>query len=396
MLEEAEARRRILERAQPGSVIWVPLELAHGQVLAQEMVGAVDLPLFDNSAMDGYAVRAAEAVAGARLRVAKLAQPAGGDLGLVLEPGQAIGIFTGAVIPEGADAVVMQEDVEREGDSILIREGVVEGENIRRRGGDLRAGERLLERGDILTPIRLGLLASQGIPEVPVHAKPLVQIVTTGDELVDPGAPLLRGEIYNSNSPMLQAAVARAGGVAAAEHALDDPGEIRGTLSRALASADLVVVAGGVSVGARDYVKEVLNELGVITEFWRVRVKPGKPFLFGYHPDGTLVFGLPGNPVSAYVTFTLFVEPVIRRLLGLPVNPDGNGVGLVTARVDEPMGNAGDRPHYLRGKIVEGRVRLSGTQESHAIHGLSQANCLVRLEPGQRLAPGDEVSCRLL
>ncbi len=396
MLEEAEARRRILERAQPGSVIWVPLELAHGQVLAQEMVGAVDLPLFDNSAMDGYAVRAAEAVAGARLRVAKLAQPAGGDLGLVLEPGQAIGIFTGAVIPEGADAVVMQEDVEREGDSILIREGVVEGENIRRRGGDLRAGERLLERGDILTPTRLGLLASQGIPEVPVHAKPLVQIVTTGDELVDPGAPLLRGEIYNSNSPMLQAAVARAGGVAAAEHALDDPGEIRGTLSRALASADLVVVAGGVSVGARDYVKEVLNELGVITEFWRVRVKPGKPFLFGYHPDGTLVFGLPGNPVSAYVTFTLFVEPVIRRLLGLPVNPDGNGVGLVTARVDEPMGNAGDRPHYLRGKIVEGRVRLSGTQESHAIHGLSQANCLVRLEPGQRLAPGDEVSCRLL
>lgn len=396
MLEEAEARRRILERAQPGSVIWVPLELAHGQVLAQEMVGAVDLPLFDNSAMDGYAVRAAEAVAGARLRVAKLAQPAGGDLGLVLEPGQAIGIFTGAVIPEGADAVVMQEDVEREGDSILIREGVVEGENIRRRGGDLRAGERLLERGDILTPTRLGLLASQGIPEVPVHAKPLVQIVTTGDELVDPGAPLLRGEIYNSNSPMLQAAVARAGGVAAAEHALDDPGEIRGTLSRALASADLVVVAGGVSVGARDYVKEVLNELGVITEFWRVRVKPGKPFLFGYHPDGTLVFGLPGNPVSAYVTFTLFVEPVIRRLLGLPVNPDGNGGGLVTARVDEPMGNAGDRPHYLRGKIVEGRVRLSGTQESHAIHGLSQANCLVRLEPGQRLAPGDEVSCRLL
>lgn len=396
MLEEAEARRRILERAQPGSVIWVPLELAHGQVLAQEMVGAVDLPLFDNSAMDGYAVRAAEAVAGARLRVAKLAQPAGGDLGLVLEPGQAIGIFTGAVIPEGADAVVMQEDVERVGDSILIREGVVEGENIRRRGGDLRAGERLLERGDILTPTRLGLLASQGIPEVPVHAKPLVQIVTTGDELVDPGAPLLRGEIYNSNSPMLQAAVARAGGVAAAEHALDDPGEIRGTLSRALASADLVVVAGGVSVGARDYVKEVLNELGVITEFWRVRVKPGKPFLFGYHPDGTLVFGLPGNPVSAYVTFTLFVEPVIRRLLGLPVNPDGNGVGLVTARVDEPMGNAGDRPHYLRGKIVEGRVRLSGTQESHAIHGLSQANCLVRLEPGQRLAPGDEVSCRLL
>lgn len=394
MLEETEARRRILERTGPGSVIWVPLELAIGQVLSQDAVGAVDSPPFDNSSMDGYAVRAHEATAGSRLRVAEMTQAAGGDLGLTLERGEAIRVFTGAVIPAGADAVVMQEDVERAGDTLVVREPVSPGENIRRRGSDVCAGQLLLHRGDVLTPTRLGLLASQGIPEVPVHAKPLVQIVTTGDELVEPGAPLLPGEIYNSNSPMLQAAVVRAGAVAAAEHALDDPGELRATLDRALSIADLVVVAGGVSVGERDYVKDMLNELGVVTEFWRVRVKPGKPFLFGHHPDGTLVFGLPGNPVSAFVTFSLFVDPVIQRLLGHEVDPDSAALGARSAIAEETMDNPGDRPHYLRGIFEEGRVRLSGTQQSHAIYGLSRANCLVRLEPGQSIAPGDPVAYR--
>ncbi len=396
MLEETEARHRILERTSPGSVIWVPLELALDQVLAQELAGAVDSPPFDNSSMDGYAVRAHEATTGARLRVAEMAQAAGGDLGLALGPGEAIRIFTGAVIPAGADAVVMQEDVDREGDTIVVREPVEAGENIRRRGGDVCAGQTLLRRGDVLTPARLGLLASQGIPEVPVHAKPLVQIVTTGDELVEPGAPLLPGEIYNSNSPMLQAAVARAGAVAAAEHALDDPGELRAVLARALSTADLVVVAGGVSVGERDYVKGALDELGVVTDFWRVRVKPGKPFLFGHHPDGTLVFGLPGNPVSAFVTFSLFVEPVIRRLLGHEAETGSGGSGMLAGIAAEAMANPGDRPHYLRGIAGNGHVRLSGTQQSHAIYGLSQANCLVRLEPNQSVASGDPVVYRPL
>jgi molybdopterin molybdotransferase len=148
-----------------------------------------------------------------------------------------------------------------------------------------------------------------------------------------------------------------------------------------------------VSVGERDYVKEVLNELGVVTEFWRVKVKPGKPFLFGTHHDGTLVFGLPGNPVSAYVTFSLFVAPVIRRLLGHDTEPSSVGLGTVSGLAEETMRNPGDRPHYLRGICENGRVRLSGTQQSHAIFGLSRANCLIRLEPGQEVAPGDSVAC---
>jgi len=392
MLEELEARRRILEFTSPGAVIWVPLELALGQVLAQDIVGAMDSPVFDNSGMDGYAVRAAEAREGALLRVGTTVQPAGGDLGLVCESGEAIRIFTGAVLPQGADAVVMQEDVEREGDYIRVMEPVEPGENIRWRGSDFCAGQKLLRRGDIMTPTRIGLLASQGTPEVPVHGKPLVQVVTTGDELVEPGAPLIPGEIYNSNSPMLQTAVEKAGAIGAASHSCDDLEELKTVLGRALAVADIVVIAGGVSVGERDFVKEALNQLGVVTEFWRVRVKPGKPFVFGRHPDGTLVFGLPGNPVSAYVTFSLFVIPVIRKMLGYEVDVGCVGLGEVSGIAAEPMSNPGDRPHYLRGVCEGGRVRLSGTQQSHAIFGLSRANCLVRLAPGQEVVPGEMLS----
>lgn len=389
MLDESEALQRILEKVEPGAVTWVPIELALDQVLAQDMIGVVDSPPFDNSSMDGYAVRAEEAGIGKSLEVALSEQAAGVDLRLRLNPGEAIRIFTGAPIPEGADAVIMQEDVERSGSAIGVIEGVVAGENIRRRGGDVCAGQKLLNRGDLITPARIGLLASQGIAEIPVHAKPLVQIVTTGDELVEPGAPLVPGELYNSNAPMLQAAVQQAGGVGVPCHAVDDRQILEEALRNAFAAADLVVIAGGVSVGERDYVKEVLNELGVITDFWRVKVKPGKPFVYGHYPDGTPVFGLPGNPVSSFVTFHLFVKPVIRALLG-------HGDRSVEEHclegvAEEPMSNVGDRPHYLRGVFRNGKVSLSGTQQSHAIFGLSQANCLVRLQPNHSIETGDPV-----
>lgn len=191
---------------------------------------------------------------------------------------------------------------------------------------------------------------------------------------------------------MLQAAVARSGGIAAASHALDDPAQLRLTMERAFAAADLVVIVGGVSVGERDFVKEVLAELGVTLDFWRVKLKPGKPFLFGHHPNGTPVFGLPGNPVSAFVTFSIFVAPVIRRLMGIPVEELVEG--LEEAFAGEAFSNPGDRPHYLRGVWEKGIVRLSGTQQSHAIFGLSQANCLVRLEPGQEVGKGETVLVR--
>ena len=395
MLEEREARRRILDAIDPGPVIWLPLGLSHHHVLAQDLTGVVDSPAFDNSSMDGYAVRAEEAQTGASLTVSADEQPAGLDRGHELQPGQAIRIFTGAPIPLGCDAVIMQEDVERDGQTIRIVDGVKEGENIRRRGGDVCAGQKLVEKGDLLNPARIGLLASQGFPELPIHSKPMVNIVTTGDELVDPGYPLVPGEIYNSNGPMLKAAVEAAGAIGSSIHSLDEKEELKAVLGDAISTGDFVVVAGGVSVGDRDYVKEVLAELGVGTNFWRVNVKPGKPFLFGKHPDGSFIFGLPGNPVSAYVTFCLFVLPAIRKRLGM------KQVVLEKFRkaaAEEEMKNRGDRPHYLRGMVSDetGAVRLSGTQQSHAVFGMSKANCLVRLEPESKISPGEMVDVMMI
>ncbi len=392
MLDEFEARQRILDKVSPAPVIWVPLELSQGQVLAQAINGIIDSPVFDNSSMDGYAVRAEETQTGSLLKVAELEQAAGPDFQLVLEPGEAIRIFTGAAIPEGANAVIMQEDVERTDGVIKITEGVEKSENIRRRGGDVCAGQLLLSRGELMTPTRIGLIASQGISEIPVHCRPMVNVITTGDELVDPGAPLIPGEIYNSNGPMLKAAAEHAGAIASTDHALDDVDMLGLTLENAISTGDIVIIAGGVSVGERDYVKQVLQSLGVITDFWRVNVKPGKPFLFGQHPDGTLVFGLPGNPVSAYVTFNIFALPAIRKALGVSVVSSEAGQGTISGVAQEEMKNTGDRPHYLRGKSENGAIALSGTQQSHAVFGLSKANCLIRLEPGQVISKGEPVS----
>lgn len=392
MLDEFEARQRILDQVEACSVIWVPLELAANQVLAQSITGVIDSPVFDNSSMDGYAVRAEEAQTGSVLKVAEREQAAGPDQHLELLRGEAIRIFTGAAIPQGADAVIMQEDVERADDTIKVTEGVVSGENIRRRGGDVCAGQLLLSRGDLLTPSRIGLIASQGIPEVPVHCRPMVNIITTGDELVEPGAPLIPGEIYNSNGPMLKAAAEQAGAIAATDHAIDDIDMLGMTLENALTTGDIVIIAGGVSVGERDYVKEVLNSLGVVTDFWKVNVKPGKPFLFGKHADGTLVFGLPGNPVSAFVTFNIFALPAIRKRLGLAVRAQDAGIGSVTGPALEDMQNKGDRPHYLRGISSSKGIALSGTQQSHAVFGLSKANCLIRLKPEEQIAKGETVT----
>jgi len=386
MLEESEARRRILDSVDTGAMIWVPLELALDQALAQDIRGVLDSPPFDNSEMDGYAVRAEEAGTGAALRVVGDAHYAGAAPGEALGEGEARRIFTGAILPEGADAVVMQEDVEAREGGLRIKEGVVSGEHIRRRGSDVCAGQRLLERGETVTPARIGLLASQGIPEVPVFARPLVQIVTTGDELVEPGSPLFPGEIYNSNAPMLQTAVVRAGGIAATSHAPDHPEDLRRGLEAALSATDFLVVAGGVSVGEKDLVKETLASLGVETEFWRIRLRPGKPFLFGRHPSGAIVFGLPGNPVSALVTFALFVAPAIRKRMGFPEEEDP--FRRIDGVAGEALSNPGNRPHYLRGIHRDGVFALSGVQQAHAIHGLSRANCLIRLDAGEKVPRG--------
>lgn len=391
-LEEDEALARIL-----AGVIRLPAETvalpdARGRFAALGAVATHALPGFDNSSMDGYAI--AQALpAGARLRV-EGTQAAGADGGLRVRPGGAVRIFTGAPLPTGTAAVVMQEDVDRQGDGIVLREAVAAGEFIRRAGSDLARGQTLFEAGARLHPARLALLASQGVAQVAVGRRARVAILTTGDELRGPGEPLGAGELYESNGTALAALVAEAGGAprllgAAPDHraALD------AQLAAGLAGSDALIVAGGVSVGERDLVKDALAAAGVEIDLWRVRIKPGKPFLSGRAPGGTAVFGLPGNPVSAFVTFLLFVRPALLKMMGAQ---GAEGGGEVRARAASELVNPGDRPHYQHGCLeAGGRFRALGLQQSHALFGLSRSNALVRVAPGQRVAVGEEIVARL-
>ncbi len=396
MIEESEALERILASVPASGSEMVSLSDALDRYALDQLRAGVASPAFDNSAMDGYAVRAADACReGATLRVTR-EQAAGEDLQLEVREGEAVRIFTGAPIPRGAGAVVMQEDVEVDRDRIRIREPIVEGEFIRRAGSDLCEGQVILRPGERINPQRIGLLASQGIQSVKVGSLPDVVVVTTGDELVAADKELKAGQIYNSNGPMLSAQVQRQAADAPVRHfhAKDEPDELAAVIRKAVLEAQVVIISGGVSVGDRDLVKEILGEIGIETSFWRVRVKPGKPFLFGQSQE-TLVFGLPGNPVSSFVTFQVFVRPAILRWMGA----DDRGCFMPTIRceVRSEITNAGDRPHYVRGRVGEdGVFEPVGLQQSHALSGLASGNALVRMEPDSVLRAGEPVRVLLV
>ncbi len=325
--------------------------------------------------------------AGARFRVQAGEQPAGRDRGLALEEGTALRVFTGAPLPRGTDAVVMQEDADARDSALTVRETVAAGEFIRRAGADLCRGQRLLAAGETVTPQAVAALAAQGLATILAPRRPRVAILATGDELQPPGAPLLLGCLYESNGPMLAALCAVAGAQALPLGvAPDDLGATRGLIARGLTEADALVVAGGMSVGERDFVKEALAAEGVRADLWRVAMKPGKPFLFGRGREGQAVFGLPGNPVSAFVTFLIFALPALRRMGGAPVADAP--LPMVPAVAGEPLANRDSRPHWLRGRLDRGTFHPTGRQESHALGGLLRANALVRVPAGASFAAG--------
>ena len=400
MLTEDETRRRILAAIAALGPETVPLLAARGRFAADSLTAAHALPAFDNSAMDGYAVavdRHADSLpVGTTLQVCG-EQPAGPDRGLRMEPGGAVRIFTGAPIPAGAGAVVMQEDVERTGNQIVLKEPVTAGEFIRRTGGDLARGQRILEPGDRLTSARLGLLASQGLSTVAVHRRPRVAVLATGDELRAPGEPLGPGEIYESNGVLLASLAAAAGAhVTVLTRARDDRADLDARLAEGLDGHDALVVAGGVSVGERDFVKERLAAAGVALDLWQVKIRPGKPFLYGRTAKGPRphVFGLPGNPVSACVTFLLFVRPALLQMAG--ARGDAVGLPSVATTASVALANRGDRPHYLRGTLdAQGAFAPGGRQESHALFELSRSSALVRVEAGTTLPAGAPVTALL-
>jgi molybdopterin molybdotransferase len=309
-----DARRIILEHVAPRPAEQVPLAGAVGRVLADDVTMPFDMPGWDNSAMDGFAVRAADCTGPARLSVVGYI-PAGGLPGGAVGPGQAIRIMTGAPLPPGADAIAPLEDVEEEGDAIRLRRAVRPGAHVRRRGEDLRAGEVALPAGTLVGPGEVSLLASAAPLGVPVVRRVRVAILSTGDELVEPGQPVGPGQICDSNGAALAAAVALAGGEPVPLGiARDDRAALRAKLERGL-EADALVTSAGVSAGDRDLVRAVLDELGVRQLFWKVDVKPGRPTAFGVC-GATPVFSLPGNPVSTLLMFEQFVRPALLRMMG--------------------------------------------------------------------------------
>lgn len=398
MLELENALQRILAALPAPQAETVPLPEADGRVLLEPATARVDLPPFDNSSVDGYAVRAAD-LAGAcaerpaRLRlVARVAagQPADTPVG----PGQCARIFTGSPLPPGADAVVMQEVARPEAgnaDVIAVTECVQPGENIRRRAEDVARGSTLAETGDRLAPFQLALLAAAGIAAVRVGRRPRVALLATGSELCEPDAvsALPSGRIFESNRLALAALLTRAGGLPAVLPLVADaPDAIASALQHALDTSDVVVTTGGVSVGEFDHVKSVFTQLGGALEFWKVAIKPGRPFVFGRR-GGRFLFGLPGNPVSALVTFWLLVRPALLRWQGArdlapPACP---------GELAEPLANPDARRHFVRVRLdAAGRVFSAGRQASHALRSLAAANGLVDVPPHTTLAAGTRVA----
>src|SRR5215831_16193543 len=403
MISEEEARSRILENVTPLPERTVPLATALNCFSARDVFARVSLPGFDNSAMDGYAVVASSCNKSRRLHVIG-EQPAGRDRKLRISGGQAVRIFTGAPLPEGADAIVMQEDVTGEGEEIVVNVDVEAGDFVRRRGGDLAEGQMILARGERIRAPTIALLTSQGFADVIVGGKATAAVISTGDELVKPGNELQAGQIYDSNSVLLSALLQRCGlSATTVEHCRDDRQSLGSAIKRGIKN-HVLIITGGVSVGEHDLVKEALCKLGAKIEIWRVAVKPGKPFLFGWFESESVdsagdtpvlhkcfVFGLPGNPVSAFVTFLQFVRPAVLRMMGatnlnLPQVPAKLTVGLT---------NDGDRPHYIRGRLEREKFTPIGRQESHALFGLSQANALLRIADGQSLKADELVDVQI-
>ena len=392
MTSEEEARSAVLARVRPLPSEKVGLLDSLGRFAASDIFATRPLPAFNNSAMDGYALQAESCRTGGSLRVIG-EQPAGADRGLTIGGGEAVRIFTGAPLPQGADAVVMQEDVRRDGEMIMVQCAVAPGEFIRRAGCDLATGQKIVSRGEKLNPQLIGLLASQGMEQVETGARPRIAIVSTGDELARPGSIPGVGQIFESNSIMLHALALRAGAeIAFVEHSPDELQTMTGLLQRGLTN-NALIVSGGVSVGEHDLVKPALSALGAEVDLWQVAIKPGKPFLLARFEE-SLVFGLPGNPVSAFVTFLKLVRPALLKwsgaadhLLDLPK---------CSARLTSEVANEDRRPHYLRGRIENGLFSALGRQESHALYGLSRANALLRLDPGSRFAAGANVLVEVL
>lgn len=393
-LEEASARLWAAIRS-PTDRQFVDVQACSGRFLSEAPLSSVDLPPFDNSAMDGWAVRSADVKTVPTCLTIQGRVAAGGVFSGTLLPGMAIRIFTGSPLPVGADAVVMQEDSQLvDSGKVQILDSAKPWENVRLRGEDVRIGAPLMPAGSRLGAAQIALLAATGLKLVPVRPPIRVGILPNGSELVSPGEVLPPGGIYESNGATLAELVTSAGAVVE-RHAPppDDLTALTSALAHAFGSADVVITAGGASVGEHDLVKPAFEALGGTIEFWRVALKPGKPFFFGTLPPAPgaipkYLFGVPGNPVSAFVTTILLVLPALRKLLGANDFSGTHHPAILAESVSNPEG----RRHFMRVHCQkDGQVRSSGPQGSHLLSSLAHANALIDVPPHTQWPAGTSV-----
>ncbi len=394
MLELETAIERILAEVPPPSFEQIPLTSAAGRILGETLRSPIDLPLFDNSSMDGYAVRSVDVAKAAkeepvRLKiVARIAagQSWEGELG----EQTCARLFTGSPLPRGADSVVMQEDTRVDsGEFVDVLESARPWENVRLQGEDIKRGSIIAGQGACLTPAALMVLAATGFARVNVARRPQVGLLATGSELIEPGGKPGAGRIYESNRIGLAALVSRTGGIPKIFPIVADTHAGTTTALRAaLTQCDILVTSGGVSVGEMDFIKPALQELGGSLDFWKVAIKPGRPFVFG-KAQGKLLFGLPGNPISAFVTFLLLVRPALLRWQGAAET----GLPLFHGILAEPLVNDGGRRHFMRVKLDDqGKVRSAGVQASHIFSSMAAATGLVDVPPATTLPAGTSVN----
>jgi molybdopterin molybdotransferase len=379
-----EARALVLAHVTALDAEERPIAAALGRVLAEDVAAAHDIPSFVNSAMDGFAVRSGPA--GRELRVVGESR-AGTPAELPVRDGEAVRISTGAAVPDGADAILPAEDADDRGETVVPANDLPTGHHVREPGEDLRAGSVVLRAGTRLGPAELGLAVEAGRATLRVARAPKVAVLATGDELVAPGQPLRHGQLHNSNAVTLAALARDAGAeLVSTSEVRDDAQATRAAIERALDGTDAVLLTGGVSVGPHDHVKPALGALGVEEVFWRVALRPGKPLWFGRR-GAQLVFGLPGNPVSAMVCFLLFARPALRAMQGAPAPP-----ARARAVLGAPVARQRGREEAVRVRIDDGRVLPTGPQGSHQLHSMLGAQALAIVPRGDGDMPaGAEV-----